>query len=102
MWDLFHLDGQVVVPQRKTKILLVSQVAREWLTDYTKKYGDNMPDSHQIHLPCCLTRRAVYQMYEKFVMTQGSPPLSESHFYRMWRDEFSHVCIPLVRIIIEI
>ena len=89
------LGGRVGLAPVKAKEQLVSQMAREWLSDFIEKHSD----SDKFHLPSCLTRRPVYQLYEKYCReTDRSTPLSESHFYKVWQEEFSHVTIPKVYI----
>ena len=58
-----------------------------------------MPHNPQIHLPSWETQKDVYTRYAedmKLQQLQPSDILSLSMFYKVWKDEFSHVVIPEV------
>ncbi|VDI59751.1 Hypothetical predicted protein [Mytilus galloprovincialis] len=71
-----------------------TQMAIVWLKDFTNTYAAAMPDSSQLHLPCCLTKTSVYELM-KFDLTDiGETCLSMSHFLCIWRRDLRHIAIP--------
>lgn len=58
-----------------------------------------MPHNNKIHLPSWDSQKFVYGRYKDDMFVQGykeSEIASLRTFYRLWREEFSHVVIPEV------
>ncbi|VDI55323.1 Hypothetical predicted protein [Mytilus galloprovincialis] len=53
-----------------------------------------MPDSKQLHLPCCLTKSSVYSTMVSELEGPTSQCISLSHFLLVWRTELRHIAIP--------
>ena len=68
----------------------------EWLRSYCSQCSDKLPDTEKLHLPSCLSARDIYNMCKMELEKLGGEAVSESHFYFIWRTEFSHVVIPRV------
>ena len=59
-----------------------------------------MPHIEQIHLPNFLSKKAVYDTMLMELSKQGHDEfLSLSHFYSLWKDEFSFCTIPKVKLL---
>ncbi|XP_078606565.1 uncharacterized protein LOC144879198 [Branchiostoma floridae x Branchiostoma japonicum] len=67
--------------------------AKVWLETTAAKIGDRMPDSSTVHLPHCLTRQDVYELYRED-HTAREPPLGHSQFAVMWEKELPDITIP--------
>lgn len=60
--------------------------------------ADVMPTTGMRHLPDCLTKTAVYNLYKEQMLKQNHPVLAKSTFlYSMWKVKFPDVVIPKVR-----
>uniref|UniRef100_A0A1X7TBW6 DUF7869 domain-containing protein n=1 Tax=Amphimedon queenslandica TaxID=400682 RepID=A0A1X7TBW6_AMPQE len=70
------------------------QSARAWMSHYFNKIGDRMPHIQQLHLPCFLSKKMVYNMMFQDFKDDGCDIISCSHFYKLWNKEFMHVLIP--------
>ncbi|XP_078574037.1 uncharacterized protein LOC144860600 [Branchiostoma floridae x Branchiostoma japonicum] len=66
--------------------------AKEWLQQYAKKFGDTMPNSPDVHLPQCVSRNDIHQLYQEDLWYEGT--LKRSRFNVMWKKELRHVKIP--------
>ena len=71
--------------------------AINWLKDFANSYAGYMPDSHQVHLPCCLTKTSVYNT---MIIEVDDPVISLSHFLKIWRTELNYIAIPKVSVYI--
>ncbi|WAR06067.1 hypothetical protein MAR_021436, partial [Mya arenaria] len=74
-----YLNGvkQVVGPGRVYGAVGADcQYALSWLQKTAAKYADKMPDSTKLHLPCCLTKKAVYEMMVTEAEVFGHNPRS--------------------------
>ena len=72
----------------------------EWIGSYCTQCADKLPDTEKLHLPSCLSARDIYNMCKSDLEKHGEETVSESHFYLIWRTQFSHVVIPRVGIFI--
>lgn len=79
-----------------------SQETLEWISSYAANFADSMPDSGSLHLPSCLTQRAVYNMCRESLESQGLEAVSQSHFYKLWANHLSNITIPKVGIILAL
>ncbi|XP_078594450.1 uncharacterized protein LOC144872266 [Branchiostoma floridae x Branchiostoma japonicum] len=66
--------------------------ARVWLETTAARIGDRMPDRDKIHLPPCLTRQDVWQLYTE--ENSSRRPLGHTQFYKMWDTDLSNIKIP--------
>lgn len=58
---------------------------------------DSMPTNGMRHLPACLTKSAVYEIYKEEMTGKNRPFLAKSTFlYNMWKEQFPDVVIPKV------
>lgn len=69
---------------------------KAWLSKFADRYGDNMPDVEEIHLPSCLTKMAVFHMYLEEAKNTRADHHEQSSFYTLWQNECSHIKIPKV------
>lgn len=69
-----------------------------WLQFFVSCVGQYQPDNKTIHLPSCFTRLSVYQRMCEENESFSGPSIGISQFYAIWRDHFSHVLIPKVRL----
>ncbi|XP_053378566.1 uncharacterized protein LOC128548166 [Mercenaria mercenaria] len=53
-----------------------------------------MPDSTRLHLPCCLTKTTIYEMYCDDAKAQLQTCVSFQHMLKIWRNELQHIKIP--------
>ena len=61
------------------------------------RFGDRCPDSSKRHLPLCLTKWSVYEMMIDEMTTEDDFDIvSESHFYKIWRQNLPHIVLPKV------
>jgi hypothetical protein len=70
-----------------------------WMERYFNLIGDKLPDKDQIHLPSWDKQKDIYQRYKTDMIDKGIPEdqlVVLSTLYRMWRDDFSNVHIPVV------
>ncbi|CAG2253456.1 unnamed protein product [Mytilus edulis] len=65
--------------------------AHQFLTEYAKQFGEDQPDSSDVHLPSCVTKASVYEDYQLQCQTNSKPYIKISRFYEMWISEFQHV-----------
>ena len=65
-----------------------------WLNAFIGKIGDRMPSSRDIHLPSCLSKLDIYHLASDDLGRDNT--ISESSFYNLWTEKFSHVKIPKV------
>lgn len=95
---LVFLEGEKVIGRqglgcgRKS----LSEIASLWIHDYANKYAEKQPDQLKFHLPPCLTKASVYEMYVEEMSDIGENFISLSHFYWIWRKCVSYVIIPAV------
>ena len=87
-----------MVPKQggNAKVSSSSQSALVWLNEYASKYAEKLPDQMKLHLPPCLTKACVYEMYLEEMNQLQSEYISLSHFYWIWRNCLSYVTIPKV------
>ena len=58
-----------------------------------------MPHNDRIHLPSWDSQKFVFERYQEDIISQGgeeSDVVALRTFYRIWREDFSHVVIPEV------
>lgn len=77
-----------------------THVARAWLDNYVQHSGEKLPLRSQIALPSYLTKLKVYEAMKADVSNVNNPVLSYSKFCKLWKEEFSFVIIPPVRIFV--
>ena len=61
--------------------------------------GDCMPHTNRVHLPSWDSQKFVFERYREDVVSQGGQEcdvVALRTFYRIWKEEFSHVVIPEV------
>ncbi|CAG2204723.1 unnamed protein product [Mytilus edulis] len=80
--------------KRKDQQMPATQAATIWLHDYACKFAEKQPDKARLHLPPCLTKASLYEMYKDDMEEHGEQIISLSHFYWMWRHCVSYVSIP--------
>ena len=62
------------------------------------RHAEYMPNTDTKHLPSCLTKRVLYNLYKDDMQEKGV--ISRKTFvYRMWQKEFPWVIIPKVRVV---
>lgn len=66
--------------------------AELWFEEFVTTIANRMPDVKRRELPSCMTISQVYEMYSESVKTH----LSQTHFRRMWTEDFKDVIIPKV------
>ena len=98
-----YLSGvQVIPPQINEYRKMKSdkyEAAKAWMHHYFNKIGDRMPHIEQLHLPSFLSKKAVYQMMVDDFLGEGLKLLdiiSQSHFYKLWKNDFTNCIIPKV------
>lgn len=64
------------------------EVAIGYMTYYVTVNGDPSPEGNRILLPLGITTKSIY---DKYLESNRDSAVKESHFYRLWRDKFSHV-----------
>lgn len=74
--------------------------AHQFLTEYAKQFGEDQPDSSDVHLPSCVTKPSVYEDYQLQCQTNSKPYIKISRFYEMWISEFQHVKLRKVNLLI--
>ncbi|KAI8488689.1 Titin-like, partial [Branchiostoma belcheri] len=87
--------GEMVVPDLRNGMKFHSRrylEAKEWLTEYAKKYGDIMPNSNNTHLPQCLQKIDVFNSYCEDMSYENH--LKLTRFKVMWNKEFPNLKIP--------
>lgn len=72
------------------------QSAKAWMSHYFNQIGDRMPHIEQLHLPCFLSKKSIYDMMSQDFREDGCEIISRSHYYKLWNTEFTHVSIPKV------
>lgn len=78
--------------------------AKVWMERYFNLIGDKLPDKLKIHLPSWETQRDVFNRYKEDMTGVGIPEdefVSLSTFYRVWHDDFCHVSIPEVSLLLS-
>jgi hypothetical protein len=66
-----------------------------WLQNYFDLIGDHLPQRMVIHLPSNLTKLFIFQrMVEDFKSREEVTHISQSGFFKLWEEHFSHVSIP--------
>ena len=99
------LNGSVAIikepnqsPSQKT------QKAIAWIQNYVDLLGDHLPHRMIVHLPSNLTKVGIYhKMVDDFQQRkQASDTVSQSNFFKIWDEHFSHVTIPKVDLAIRI
>ena len=70
----------------------------QFLTEYSKSFGEDQPNCTDIYLPSCVTRASVYDDYKLQCEVEERPYLHISRFHKIWNLEFSHVKIRKVSI----
>ncbi|XP_071143255.1 uncharacterized protein [Mytilus edulis] len=91
------LDGKVTAEKSGRPLGSVEPktlTALAWLQDFANSYAGFMPDSKQLHLPCCLTKSSVYSTMVSELEGPTSQCISLSHFLLVWRTELRHIAIP--------
>ena len=95
--------GTRKIPNRQSQKGSVSSKTMNavlWLREYSKKFGDRMPDTGKVHLPMCLTKRSLYfSMKEELTDSDLEYP-SLKTFYRIWRENFPNLKLPKVNNVI--
>ncbi|KAH3738786.1 hypothetical protein DPMN_045429 [Dreissena polymorpha] len=66
---------------RRTLLLIV------WLEEYFTLHGERMPNRNEIVLPYGTVQTEIYEHYKKDVAN----PVSRSHIYKKWKDNFQFV-----------
>ena len=79
---------------------LQSEYAKMFLEKYVKENGENMPNSADVHLSSSITWRDVYEEMVDTLQYQGQECCSMNHFRQIRKQEFSHVKIPKVCLIL--
>ncbi|CAC5414125.1 Fibrinogen-like protein A,Ryncolin-4,Fibrinogen C domain-containing protein 1-A,Ficolin-1-A,Ficolin-2,Ficolin-1,Fibrinogen C domain-containing protein 1-B,Fibrinogen C domain-containing protein 1 [Mytilus coruscus] len=92
----YKLGEKVIGRQgkRKDQQMSATQTATIWLHDYANKFAEKQPDKTRLHLPPCLTKASLYEMYKDDMEEHAEQTISLSHFYWMWRNCVSYVSIP--------
>jgi len=83
-----------VESRRKKSIKYVN--AHNWLKDYAKAYGDQMPHLQEIVLPYRTRRVGVYLTYLNSHLHEGDFLLKKSTFLQMWKTELPYLKIKQV------
>lgn len=98
-----YLDGVRVIPPQIDEYRKMKsdkyEAAKAWMHHYFNKIGDRMPHIEQLHLPSFLSKKAVYDMMVDDFSQEGiklSDIISQSHFYKIWKNDFTNVIIPKV------
>ncbi|CAC5396029.1 unnamed protein product [Mytilus coruscus] len=91
------LDGKITAeksgrPLGSAEPKTLTAIAR--LQDFANSYAGFMPDSKQLHLPCCLTKSSVYSTMVSEMEGPTTQCISMSHFLLVWRTELRHIAIP--------
>ena len=74
-----------------------SNQAVAWMHNYFSLVGDYMPHRMVVHLPSNLSKLLVYhRMADEMKRRRHEQVVSQSQFFRLWDDNFSHVKIPKV------
>ncbi|CAC5388899.1 unnamed protein product [Mytilus coruscus] len=92
-----YIVGEKVIGRqgkRKDQQMSATQTATIWLHDYANKFAEKQPDKTRLHLPPCLTKASLYEMYKDDMEEHAEQTISLSHFYWMWRNCVSYVSIP--------
>ena len=70
--------------------------AVSWMNKFALN-ADSMPTNGVRNLPSCLTKDAVFKIYEEEMKEKDRPCLAKSTFlYNMWKEKFPDVVIPKV------
>ena len=76
-------------------------VAFDFAVSWMHKFAmnaDSMPTNGVRNLPSCLTKDAVFKIYQEEIREKHRPYLAKSTFlYSMWKEQFPDVVIPKVR-----
>lgn len=64
------------------------------MTNYVACNGDQSPENNRILLPQGITVKSIYNSYAEI---HADSCIKEAHFYRLWRENFSHVSQQKVR-----
>jgi hypothetical protein len=54
-------------------------------------YAEKLPNKHRLSRPPCMTKTSVYGVYNA---KEYQPPLSKSHFLKLWKRDLPFVNIP--------
>ena len=63
-----------------------------------------MPHVQQVHLPSFLSKQAIYNFMVSDFLADGykrAEIICQSHFYSLWKDEFSYCVIPKVCVLLN-
>ncbi|CAG2188406.1 unnamed protein product [Mytilus edulis] len=66
-------------------------IAKQYLEQYAKHFGDDQPDVPEIHLPSCLTKKLVFKDYSLHCITNHHKAIKRTRFLQIWRMEFPNV-----------
>lgn len=97
MYKLF-LNGLLVLePHRPRTISTKREIAKAWVHQIAIKIGDKMPGGVEIHLPCWLNNKILYEMMKDDLGKQEeSTFVSYSLFCTIMSTDFPDVKIPKV------
>ena len=77
----------------------MTEDAKSWMSWYFNLVGDHMPHTSRIHLPSWDSQKFVYERYCEDIAIHSGPEsetVALRTFYRIWKEDFSHVIIPEV------
>lgn len=93
-----YLNGVTNIARHTTKDPLPKTIeAMNWMEVFFTMIGDQLPDRGIVHLPSCLTHKAIYLRMATELREAGKINIiSVAQFYKLWSTHFDHVTIPAV------